>query len=165
MKLIEPKIVVDETPASALREEILRPLRDYNASKVGSVVIEPFAVFLRHPESDAIIGGLWGTSAAGWLYIELLYVPDEFRTRGIGSSLIRKAEEVAAKRGCIGIRLDTFTFQAPGFYEKLGYRMFGKLMGHPEGHDQIYYFKLLTKLRAKEDTQRAKAKPAASKKR
>jgi GNAT superfamily N-acetyltransferase len=142
--MIEPKIVVDETPDPNLREEILRPLRDYNASKVGPVVIAPLAVFLRHPESDAIIGGLWGTSAAGWLHIELLYVPDEFRTRGIGSFLIKKAEEVAAKRGCVGIRLDTFTFQAPGFYEKLGYRMFGRLMGHPEGHEHIYYFKNLT---------------------
>lgn len=145
MNLIEPKIIVDETPDPSLREAILRPLRDYNASKVGAVVIEPLAVFLRHPENDAIIGGLWGTSAAGWLYIELLYVPDALRTRGIGSSLIRKAEEIAAKRGCVGIRLDTFSFQAPGFYEKLGYRTFGKLIGHPEGHEQIYFFKNLTK--------------------
>jgi GNAT superfamily N-acetyltransferase len=145
LKLIEPKIVVDETPDSDLREAILRPLRDYNTSKIGPVVVEPLAVFLRHTESDAIIGGLWGSSAAGWLFIELLYVPEEFRTRGLGSSLIRHAEEIATKRGCVGIRLDTFTFQAPGFYEKLGYRTFGKLIGHPEGHEQIYYFKNLTK--------------------
>ena len=145
LKLIEPKIVVDEKPQPSLREAILRPLRDHNASKVGQVVIEPFAVFLRHPESDEIVGGLWGASAADWLFIELLYVPDELRTRGIGSSLMRKAEEIAVKRGCIGIKLDTFTFQAPGFYEKLGYRIFGKLADHPKGHEQIYYFKNLTK--------------------
>src|SRR5258705_12952079 len=141
---MDPKIVVDETPDPNLREAILRPLRDYNASKIGHVVVEPLAVFLRQPENDAIIGGLWGTSAAGWLYIELLYVPDAFRTRGIGSSLMKKAEEIAAKRGCVGIRLDTFSFQAPGFYEKLGYRIFGKLVNHPKGHDRIYYFKELS---------------------
>ncbi|HMI97132.1 MAG TPA: GNAT family N-acetyltransferase [Micropepsaceae bacterium] len=143
--MIEPKIVIDEKPDSSLRDEILRPLRDYNVSRIGAVVIEPLAIFLRHPGNDAIIGGLWGTSAAGWLHIELLYVPEEFRTRGLGSSLIKRAEEIAAKRGCVGVRLDTFSFQAPGFYEKLGYRTFGKLVVHPEGHEQIYYFKNLTK--------------------
>src|SRR5437016_5268347 len=126
LNLIEPKIVIDEKPEPSLREAILRPLVDYNASKVGPIIVEPLAVFLRHPESDAIIGGLWGHLAADWLSIELLYVPDELRARGIGSSLMRKAEEIAAKRGCVGVQLDTFSFQAPGFYEKLGYRAFGK---------------------------------------
>ena len=144
--MIEPRIVVDEKPQPNLREAILRPLRDYNTSKVGPVVVEPLAVFLRHPESDAIIGGLWGHLAADWLTIELLYVPDELRRRGIGSSLMKEAEEIAAKRGCVGIKLDTHTFQAPGFYEKLGYRAFGRLMmDHPGGHELIYYFKNLTK--------------------
>lgn len=141
--MIEPEIVVDENPDSNLREEILRPLRNYNKSKIGPVVIEPVAVYLRHPENQAIIGGLWGIFAGDWLSIELLYVPDEFRSRGIGSSVIKKAEELAAKRGCVGIRLDTFTFQAPGFYEKVGYQAFGKLVDHPKGHAQIYYFKNL----------------------
>ena len=143
--MIEPNIVVDEKPHLSLRTAILRPLRDYNTSKIGPVAVEPLAVFLRHPESDAIIGGLWGVSVGDWLSIELLYVPDELRRRRIGSSLMRKAEEIAAKRGCVGIKLDTFTFQAPGFYEKLGYRPFGKLMHHPKGHEQIYYFKDLSK--------------------
>ena len=143
--MIDPRIIVDEKPEPSLREAILRPLRDYNASKIGPVIVEPLAVFLRHPESDAIIGGLWGTLVADWLSIELLYVPDELRMRGIGSSLMKKAEEIAAKHGCIGIKLDTFTFQAPGFYERLGYRAFGRLMDHPKGHEQIYYFKNLTR--------------------
>src|SRR6266699_4132742 len=130
LNLIEPKIIVDEKPQPSLREAILRPLKDYNTSKVGPVVIAPLAVLLRHPESDAVIGGLWGVLVGDWLSIELLYVPDELRMRGIGSSLMKKAEEIAAKNGCIGIKLDTFTFQAPGFYERLGYRAFGRLMDH-----------------------------------
>jgi ribosomal protein S18 acetylase RimI-like enzyme len=56
---------------------------------------------------------------------------------------MKKAEEIAANRGCLGIRLDTFSFQAPGFYEKLGYRIFGRLANHPKGHERIYYFKEL----------------------
>jgi GNAT superfamily N-acetyltransferase len=136
-------ITVDERPDPSLREKILLLLKDYNTTQVGPVVIEPLAIFLRHPESEAIVGGLWGTFAAGWLAIELLYVPAEFRMRGTGSSLMKKAEEIARKRACIGIRLDTFTFQAPGFYEKLGYRAFGKLSDHPKGHAQIFYFREL----------------------
>jgi len=141
--LIEPKLVVDEMPDPIFREAILRPLLNYNSGKVGTTTLEPLAILLRHPETDEIIGGLWGSSAYDWLFIDLLYVPDELRMRGVGSSLMKRAEEVAAKRGCVGIWVDTYTFQAPGFYEKVGYKTYGKLTDHPKGHERICYFKKL----------------------
>lgn len=143
--MVEPEIVVDEAPHTDLREAIARPLKEYNASKIGPLVLEPLALVLKNPETGAIVGGLWGVSTFGWLTIELLSVPEPWRTRGIGTALMRKAEEVAARRGCFAVRLETSTFQAPGFYEKLGYRAYGRLVDHPEGHTHFYYFKTLKK--------------------
>jgi GNAT superfamily N-acetyltransferase len=142
-------IVLVERPDPGLRETILRPLVDYNASIAGATTVEPLAIVLRDPESDAIIGGLWAISAYDWLYIELLFVPEELRAQGIGSQLMKKAEEIAAQRGHIGVRLDSFSFQAPRFYEKLGYREYGRLANIPEGHERIYYFKTLPENAAK----------------
>ena len=143
--MIEPKIVVDEAPNADLRETIAGPLKAYNASKVGPLILEPLALFLNDPETGANVGGLWAVSIFGWLVIELLFVPERWRTRGIGTALMRKAEEIAIKRGCFAIRLETSSFQAPGFYEKLGYSVYGKLEGHPDGHTHFYYFKTLKK--------------------
>ena len=139
--MAEPEIIIDETPDPALRAAILRPLRDYNTSKVGPITARPLAILLRDPESVEIVGGLWGQSVADWLFVDLLSVPEHMRTRGIGSSLMEKAEEVAAQRDCVGVWLHTGTFQAPGFYEKLGYLRFGTINDFPIGHDTFFYFK------------------------
>jgi GNAT superfamily N-acetyltransferase len=141
--MVQPQLILIEHPGHEQRDEIFRLLVDYNTSKIGPAVVEALAIILRCPESDAIIGGLWGESYYDWLFINFLIVPDSFRKRGVGSALMKKAEEIAANRGCLGIRLDTFSFQAPGFYEKLGYRIFGRLSNHPKGHERIYYFKEL----------------------
>jgi GNAT superfamily N-acetyltransferase len=140
---LKPRIVLDEKPVSNLREAILRPLAEYNESKVGQFYLGPVAIFLRHPADDAIIGGLWGAYIHDWLAVDMLFVPEEFRGRGIGSTLMRMAEDVAQKRECVGIRVDTATYQAPGFYEKLGYQELARLKYHGQIHEQIYYFKIL----------------------
>lgn len=141
--MVQPKLTVVENPGHEHRDEIFRLLVDYNASKIGPAVVEPLAIVLKDPESGAIIGGLWGESYYDWLFINFLIVPDDFRKRGVGSELMKKAEDIALSRGCAGIRLDTFSFQAPGFYEKLGYRIYGRLVNHPKGHERTYYCKEL----------------------
>lgn len=138
-----PVIVVDEKPDPGLRDEILRPLRAFNESRMGPLNTELLAICLRHPDTEAVVGGLWGRSVADWLYVDLLVVPEDWRGHGLGTSLIREAEQVARKRGCTGMWLYTATFQAPGFYEKMGFPMFGKLPDYPKGHDNIYYMKRL----------------------
>jgi GNAT superfamily N-acetyltransferase len=142
--MTDPRIDVDEMPAPELRQAIGGLLGDYNTSKVGVSRPEPIAVLLRDPASNDLIGGLWGIVIADWLFVELLFVPETCRRRGLGASLMKQAEAIAARRGCVGVRLDTFTFQAPRFYEKLGYQVFGRLDDHPRGHQRIYYCKTFT---------------------
>lgn len=61
-------------------------------------------------------------------------MPETLRGSGLGASLMRRAEEEAVRRGCRGAWLDTFSFQARGFYERLGYTVFGTIQDYPPGH-------------------------------
>ena len=138
-----PRIAVDEQPDPSVRDEILKPLRTFNESRVGPIKAEGLAITLRDA-GGAVTGGLWGTSVVSWLYIDLLVVPEEFRRQGLGAKLLTHAEEIARKRGCVGLWLNTGTFQAPGFYEKQGFTAFGTIPDYPPGHAAIFYLKRLT---------------------
>ena len=76
--------------------------------------------------------GLVGRTAWGWLRIDAVWVSSERRGKGIGRQLIHRAEQIAKSRGCHGVHLDTFGFQAPGFYSRLGYETFGQLEDYPD---------------------------------
>ena len=101
-----------------------------------------FSVFARDDEGK-IIGGI--RAAAYWNYciIELLWLADETRGKGIGSALMEKAESYAIKRGFEYMRTETLSFQAKPFYEKLGYHVYGELPDHPKGHTTYCLIKSL----------------------
>lgn len=141
--MTQPRIDVDENPDPGLRDAILPPLRAFNESHIGPIKPELLAIALRDPETGEVVGGLWGSSVVGWLYVDLLVIPEGFRGQGLGSELLRQAEAIARKRGCIGMWLHTATFQAPGFYEKLGFEAFGTIPDYPLGYGTIYYSKRL----------------------
>jgi predicted N-acetyltransferase YhbS len=94
-------------------------------------------------EHDAILGGLYGRLVCQWLFVDLLAVPEAGRGQGIGSRLMQMAEDLAREQGCIGVWLDTFDFQAPDFYKKLGYSQFGELLDYPPGHKRHFFQKRL----------------------
>ena len=74
---------------------------------------------------------LWARVSWGWMFVELLFVPERLRGEGVGTRLLASAEDQARQKGCIGIWLDTFSFQAPDFYRKHGYAAFGALDNYP----------------------------------
>ena len=91
-----------------------------------------------------LLGGLILQSY--WLesYVELLWLSARARGSGLGSKLLEKAEALARRRGGRLIHLNTFSFQAPGFYAKQGYRRFGGMEGSPEGASRHFYVKRLS---------------------
>jgi GNAT superfamily N-acetyltransferase len=89
-------------------------------------------------------GGLTARIGFGWMFVELLFVPERLRGQGMGRQLMEKAEDVAREHGCIGIWLDTFTFQAPSFYQKLGYIVFGEIENYPPGSSRFFLHKHLS---------------------
>ena len=101
----------------------------------------PLAVFVRN--QGGIVAGLAGETYCGWLFIKYLWVSEGLRGRGVGRELMARAEARARDRGCHSAWLDTFSFQAPGFYEKLGYEEFGRL-DYPPDHQRHFLGKRLT---------------------
>jgi ribosomal protein S18 acetylase RimI-like enzyme len=100
----------------------------------------PVTLGLRAADGN-IIGGLLGSTTWDWLQIDTLWVAEEFRGRGHGRALVTRAEQIARRHGCRNARVDTFDFEARGFYEKLGYRVYGELHGFPHGHSQLHLAK------------------------
>jgi GNAT superfamily N-acetyltransferase len=93
---------------------------------------------MMHPESQEVLGGLWGSTSYSYLHVDAVFVPEALRGTGLGRKLMLMAENEAVARGCIGAWLDTFSFQACGFYEKLGYQIFGWLHDNPPGHTRFF---------------------------
>ncbi|MDH0647842.1 GNAT family N-acetyltransferase [Pseudomonas sp. GD03858] len=124
-------------------QAILKPLRAYNDSKVGSPRARAFAWSLRDGLTGEVTGGLYGRLGGGWMFVELLVVPEASRGQGLGRELMGKAEALARREGCVGIWLDTFSFQAPAFYRALGFEVFGELGDYLQGHRRYFLSKRL----------------------
>lgn len=118
--------------AVAQRQAILEHLSTFNALRAAASQAEVLCISIGGPDGR-VVGGLYASIAYDWLVIELLFVPEDLRGLGLGSQLVAQAEEQARVRGCIGAWLDTFSFQARGFYEKLGYSVAGVIPDHPLG--------------------------------
>lgn len=97
---------------------------------------------LSNPESGEVLGGLFGATAYGYLRVDMLIVREALRGQGFGSRVMQLAEDEAIRRGCRGSYLDTFSFQARGFYERLGYVVFGALEDSPPGHSRFFMKKM-----------------------
>lgn len=128
-----------------IRKEIVAPLVAYNTAQAGPSQGRPLVIVVRDTQG-AIVGGLWGNTAFEWLFTQLLVVPESARQQGLGSRLMHMAEAEAVARGCHHAWLDTFEFQARGFYEKLGYECFGELKDYPTGFSRYFMQKSLVRV-------------------
>lgn len=131
------EIVVTDEPGAAAQEVILAGLLAFNEARAPGAAYRPLAVLVKD-EAGAVLGGLAGSTAWRWLYVHLLFLPETLRRRGLGSEILARAEAEALARGCRAVWLDSFAFQAPGFYQRLGYRVFGTLDDYPPGHRRFF---------------------------
>lgn len=143
----EPTLIVPEAPDESDRWAILAGLAQYNRTRADPGVAAPLAILIKDGDG-ATIGGLWGETLFGWLRIEFLFVPEAMRGSATGSRMMAQAEKIARDRGCRGAWLSTFSFQAQGFYEKLGYGVFGSIPDHPPGGARHFMSKLFATERA-----------------
>ena len=130
---------LESDPAPSVRSAILVPLLAFNESAGGPEGSGVLAVTVRD-RAGAVVGGLWGRTGYGFLFVELLAVGPAKGT-GLGRRVMGIAEAEARRRGLLGMWLDTYTFQAPGFYLKLGFVECGRITGFPPGHDRVFYVK------------------------
>ena len=135
-------LTVCDTPTDSIREAILKPLAEFNAENGYPADPQPVAITLTGDDGE-VIGGLWGKTVYDWLFVDYLVVPAFLRGQDFGAQLMASAEKIALERGCVGSWLTTFTFQARGFYEKLGYEVFGTLDKSPRNNVRIFLRKCL----------------------
>ena len=126
------------------RDFIEKRLAAFNAPYVGPD--DPVKVILGVDDDNGDrVAGLSAVIYYQVMTIDLLWVHERVRGQGIGKRLVQQAERIARHSGCRMIHLDTFDFQAPGFYEKLGFERWGILGPYPNGHKRIYYQKQISR--------------------
>lgn len=127
------------------RKTIVNGINTYNLSKVAPLgdTWTPVEFTIKNEQGDVIAGILGGIGYWNGLEIGILWVDDTYRGKGLGKQLIEHAEKFAIEKGAVISILDTFDFQAEGFYLKNGYERFGELENFPEGHKRIYLSKKL----------------------
>jgi GNAT superfamily N-acetyltransferase len=135
------RLSVENNPSWEDREVIDDGLGEYNAPFLRDPPFDYFGIFVRS-DAGAIRAGLIGHIYAGWLIINLLWVHATLRRGGIGRGLMAEAERRGLALGCHSAHLDTFSFQAPGFYATLGYREFARI-DYPPDHQRIFLQKQL----------------------
>ena len=136
-------ITLDEQAAADDLRRVQDGLTQFNLKFAPEESYRPLNVFLRD-ETGAVRGGALGETYWSWLHVSILWVDEALRGAGYGSRLLAEAEAEAARRGCHHVHLDTLSFQALPFYERLGYTVFGTLDDLPEGHQRYFLQKRLT---------------------
>ncbi|PYR25811.1 MAG: GNAT family N-acetyltransferase [Acidobacteria bacterium] len=141
---LEPLVHVTDAPTSEEDGAIGSGLARFNEEQSGIRDSRPLAVIVRDPDTKRPVGGLTGRTSLGLLFVDLFFLPAELRGGGLGSRLLQLAEEEARHRGCVAAVLYTINFQAPGFYERHGYRVLGSIPCLPPGTSRIFLTKNLT---------------------
>lgn len=127
----ELRIVASDCPEDD-RRTILETLLAFNRQAAGGTQYKPFTLVLRDAAGN-VRGGAYGTTFFRWARIEVLAIDAAFRGAGEGRRLLRAVEDMARREGCIGVWLDSYSFQAPGFYERSGFVQVGAIEDFPPG--------------------------------
>jgi GNAT superfamily N-acetyltransferase len=136
-------IVVTDEPDPAHVAAIASGLDEFNLAKTGVTDRRTLAVLARDPGTGNVVGGLTGRTSLGLWFVDLLHLPPEHRGAGLGGRLLRAGEAEAVRRGCTAGVVYTINFQAPGFYVKHGWQVFGEVPSG-DGVSRIFLSKVLS---------------------
>ena len=128
-------VETDPTPGDVAA--VVAGLVGFNTGHAGPEGWQRLAVLLRNADGG-VAAGLLASTHWNWLFVSHLWVGEALRGQGIGRTLLEAAEQEAVRRGCEHAWVDTFSFQARGFYERLGWERFGQLADFPPGHTRYF---------------------------
>ena len=129
-------------PSNNETDFIREALAKFNDAIVGKDGHTPLNI-VEYDTGGNIIGGILAGTYWGWMYIDILWVHEDYRRKGLGSKLLTEAEKEAVRRGCHHVHVDTMSWQAPKFYEKHGYETIGILPDIPKGNQKHLLMKAL----------------------
>ncbi len=139
----ETEIVTTDQPGPEIAAMLGAGLDRFNDETVGYTDRQALAVIVRDKAGGAALGGALGRSSLGLLFLDLFYLPEGMRKAGLGTEVLRRFEAEGRRRGCRSAVLFTISFQAPGFYERQGWRRFGEVPCDPPGTSRVFMTKLL----------------------
>lgn len=136
------EFVVKEEVTQKDQDDIFKGLLKYNLERLEDKNPRKLGVFLNNEDGEKVAGIICDTHGK-WLLIHYLWVDEQQRGKNVGSQLLEMAEEEARRRGCEFSFVDTFDFQAPGFYKKHGYEEVFQLKNYPIDGTRFYYTKTI----------------------
>lgn len=130
-------------PPKTIKDQIYQGLKSFNLNHFPDADVHSLACIAEDDEGR-FIGGLTGEIFTNTLFVEFLWIAEEQRSSGVGSLLMARIEKEAKAHGVTHLYLDTYTFQAPDFYAKLGFKEVGRFTGFPTaGIDKIFLQKAI----------------------
>ncbi len=139
------RIVMTDAPSAEDESVIREGLGAYNLERGGYRDQRSLAILVSDPDTAQVVGGLLGRTSMGLLYIDRFFLPEGLRKQGLGTRIIKEAEEEGVRRGCSRAILSTLSFQAPGFYERQGWEVLGRIDCEPPGHTRFMMTKKLVR--------------------
>ena len=140
---MQPTITLHETAPEATMRELFENIRVFNNHTSGLPRGRFFAVEVRDPADDSLAGGLSATLWGQALQLSILWLREDLRGLGLGAELLTRAEDYARQQGATVAYLDTLSFQARPFYERMGYTVFGTVADVAPGIDHFFLSKRL----------------------
>ncbi|WP_266157904.1 GNAT family N-acetyltransferase [Dyella silvatica] len=138
------QLVVTKTPSAEIVSQLSGDLDLFNIAMTEIADRTPLAVLAVDAETGKVRGGISGRTSLGMLFIDIFFLPADLRGSGLGSKLLAAAEDEARRRGCKSAALYTMSFQAPGFYTRHGWNIFGEVPCDPPGTRRIFLSKDLS---------------------
>jgi GNAT superfamily N-acetyltransferase len=130
------EFVIELNPAPEHVQYLEDRLYEFNSTVTRITDGELLAIFVRD-ERDRIVAGICGNTWGGGCEIRQFWVEESRRKQGLGTRLLVAAEQEARRRGCRQIVLTTFSFQAPVFYTKRGFKTLATVDDYPRGHQSL----------------------------
>ena len=140
---MNPIVILTDAPDSAGKDAAGAALYDYNVACTGVADRRPVAAIATDPVSGEVLGGLWGRTELGLLFLDMFFLPETLRGQDVGHRLLDQVEAEAQRRGCQHAFVETSSFQAPGFYLRHGYTEFGRVPFALPGQARIFLTKAL----------------------
>jgi GNAT superfamily N-acetyltransferase len=136
-------VIFVNTPDDEAKAAATLALYEYNIEKTGVADRTPIGAKLVDPVTGRVLGGLWGRTELGLLFLDMFFLEQVVRGKTQGGRLLSIVEEEARRRGCKRAVVETSSFQAPGFYERHGYKEFGHVEFGLPGHARVFLRKNL----------------------
>ena len=133
---------IDHHPSDHAIHALRHELITYNIATAAIDTSRDVAVWLRDAHGR-LLGGVVGTIWGQCVEIPYLWVHPGLRGQGYGRQLLQTLEQEARAQQCHAAILETYSFQAPGFYQRLGYEVFGVIDGYPQGYQKVFLKKRL----------------------